>query len=98
MKIVSDFFNKTAQAIDKKYFPSVKYYRDDKDCTDVHYTIELFNNGCLTYNDLIKRLAKSCKETHQNIHSIVSKYIEDFEGVTYTKNSCIYSLDKNKDK
>lgn len=83
MKIVDNFFNKLAQEIGKKYFPNVIYYRDDKDCTDVHYSIELFNNGCLTYTRLINKLAKSCKDTKKNIHSIVSKHIKDFEGYTY---------------
>ena len=83
MKIVSNFFNKLAQDIDKKYFPTVKYYRDDKDCTAVHYSIELFNNGALTYPKLIKRLAKSCKDTESNIHAIVKNYIEDFEGYKF---------------
>jgi len=75
MKIVSDFFNKLASEIDKTYFPNVKYYRDDKNCTKVHYAIELFNNGCLTYQKLIKKLSLACKDTETNIETIVSKYI-----------------------
>ena len=53
MKLVKDFFNKLAVELDKIYFPEVKYYRDNEDCTKVHYAIELFNNGCLTYDDFI---------------------------------------------
>lgn len=83
MKIVNDFFNKLAKELGEKYFPTVKYYRDNKDCTAVHYALELFNNGCLTYHELIKRLAKSCRETEANIHAIVSKYIKDFEGYEF---------------
>lgn len=75
MKIVDDFFNKAAKEIDAKYFPEVKYYRDDKNDEAVHYTLELFNNGCLTYVKLISRLAKSCHDTQENIMNIVDKYI-----------------------
>lgn len=83
IKIVSDFFNKLTKDIDTKYFPDVKYYRDNKNTTDIHYTTELFNNGCLTYVKLIDRLAKSCNDTKENIHAIVSKHIEDFGDFTY---------------
>lgn len=83
MKIVTDFFNKLAVELDKTYFPDVKYYRDNNDCAKVHYAIELFNNGCLTYDKFIKKLSKLCKETELNIHKIVSKYIEDFDGYKF---------------
>ena len=75
MKIVADFFNKVAIDLDNHFFPNVKYYRDNNDCADVHYTIELFNNGCLTYSDFINRLVKSCKSNSNNIKNIVDKYI-----------------------
>lgn len=75
MTIITDFFNKTASDIDKKYFPDVKYYRDNKDCEAVHYALELFNNGCLTYKKLLTKLAKSCNDTVENIKTIVDKYI-----------------------
>lgn len=75
IKSVDDFFPKLAKELDDKYFPDVKYYRNDKNDTAVHYTIELFNNGCLTYGKLLKRLAKSCKDTEENIELIVSKYL-----------------------
>ena len=83
MKKTSDFFNKLTKELDKKYFPEVKYYRDNKNTTKIHYTVELFNNGCLTYGNLIKRISDSCKDTKQNIHSIVSPYIEDFGDFIY---------------
>lgn len=83
MKIVTDFFNKLAVELDKTYFPDVKYYRDNDDCAKVHYAIELFNNGCLAYDKFIKKLSKPCKETELNIHKIVSKYIEDFDGYKF---------------
>lgn len=78
MKIVPDFFNKLAREIDAKYFPEVKYYGDNKNTVNIHRAIELFNNGCLTYPKLIKKLAISCSDTEKNIHNIVSKHIEDF--------------------
>jgi len=75
---VDDFFNKLANDIDKKYFPDVKFYRDDKNDEAAHYAIELFNNGASTYDKLISKLSKHCKDTKENIHKIVSKYIKDF--------------------
>jgi hypothetical protein len=86
MKLVSDFFNKLTSEIDKKYFPDVKYYRDKKETTEIHYAVELFNNGCFTYERLINRLSKSCNETKEIIHTIVSKYIEDFGDYEYKSN------------
>lgn len=83
IKIVSDFFNKLCGELDKKYFPHVKYYRDDKNTTQIHQVSELFNNGVLTYNKLIDTLSKSCNETKENIHKIVSNYIEDFGDFKY---------------
>ena len=78
-----DFFNKVATEIDQRYFPQVKYYRDDKDCTKVHYDLELFNNGCLTYRQLIGRLSKSCKETTEKMHETVSKNVVSFGSYNY---------------
>ena len=75
MGLVNDFFNKLAIEIDKTYFPNVSYYRDNKDNADAHYTIELFNNGCLTYTKLIDKLSKSCKDSKENIKTIVEKYV-----------------------
>ena len=75
MELVNDFFNKLVKDIDTQFFPDVKYFRDDKNCAYCHYTIEMFNNGCLTYDTLIKRLAKKCKTTSENIIQIVDKYL-----------------------
>ena len=83
MKLVTNFFNELASDIDKTYFVNVKYYRDNTECTNVHYAIELFNNGCLTYKLLVSKLAKNCKDTKENLHKIVSKYVVDFEGYEY---------------
>lgn len=82
MKITKDFMN-LATEIDKKYYPEVGYYQDNKYTQRIHYSCELFNNGCLTYPRLIQRLCAATKDTKQNIHKIVSKYILDFEGFEY---------------
>lgn len=83
MKKAPEFFNGLTKELDTTYFPEVKYYRDKKETTDIHYTCELFNNGCLGYDKLVSRIAKSCKDTKENIHAIASKYIADFEGYEY---------------
>lgn len=83
MKLVDDFFNKLVKELDKKYFPDVKYYRDNKNTTAIHYAGELYSNGCMTYNKFIDKLASNCLDTKQNIHKIVSKYVADFEGFIY---------------
>lgn len=83
MKLVNDFYNIVAKAIDTKYFAEVKYYRDNKNTIKIHYSLELFSNGCLTYDKLINRLAKACKETKENIHAIVKEYVENFDGYKY---------------
>jgi hypothetical protein len=82
MKLTNDFFNKLAKELDTKYFADVKYYKDDKNCAKVHYAIELFNNGCLTYTALINCLSKNCKDSKDNIHAIVKNYVI-FEGYEF---------------
>lgn len=82
-KTSDDFFNKVCKEIDGKYFPDVKYYGDNKNTTDIHRTVELFNNGVLSYAKLIQRLAKSCNDSNENIHNIIKKYIVDFGGYEY---------------
>ncbi len=84
IKIVADFFNKLVGELDKKYFPDVKYYRDNKNTEKIHYAVELFNNGCLSYGNLIQKLSKNCKVTKESIHKIVSNYIEDFGDFKYS--------------
>ena len=76
MVIVDDFFNKLTKEVDKKYFPEVKYYRDNEATTKIHRSVELFNNGALTYDKLIKQLAAACKDTAANIEAIVSAYVK----------------------
>ena len=83
MKTVSEFFTLLTLEIDKLYFPDVKYYRDNKHTTKIHYAIECFNNGVLTYRKLIGRLAKGCNDTTKAINSIVEKYIVSFGEYRY---------------
>lgn len=82
-KIEDDFFNKFTSEIDKKYFPNVKFYMDDINDLKVHQTIENFNNGVLGYDEMINRLSKYCKDTHENIHNIASKFIKNFGDYKY---------------
>jgi len=83
MKKVDNFFNKLASELDIIYFPTVNFYRDDEKCAKVHYAIERFNNGCISYNKLIGEIAKNCKASCFEIHKIVKKHILDFEGFSY---------------
>ncbi len=76
MKILNDFFNNTCSEIDKKYFPEVKYYGDKKETTDIHYAVELFNNGVIGYNELLDKVAIACSVSHEEIHKIISKNID----------------------
>ena len=84
MKIVTDFFNKTAILIDKTYFPNVKFYRDNENCMKAHYCIENFNNGVLPYTELVAELAKLCNDTQANIHNLIKEYVI-FDSPTFLK-------------
>jgi len=83
MKIVNDFFNKACSDIDKKYFPDVKYYGDKKETTDIHYAVELFNNGVIGYNELLDKVSLACKVSHEEIHNIISKHVESFGNLEF---------------
>ena len=74
--LVDDFFNKVTKDLDKKYFPTVKYYGDDKDAAKVHHSVELYSNGALTYDKLISQLSAACKDSKENIERIVSAYFK----------------------
>ena len=74
--VVDDFFNKVTKDLDKKYFPAVKYYGDDKDAAKVHHSVELYSNGALTYDKLISQLSAACKDSKDNIERIVSAYFK----------------------
>ena len=77
-KLVDDFFNKVLKELDAKYFPDVKYYRDNDKDADLHYTTECFSNGVTAYNTFISKAAKCCNDTKENVHDIVYKYIMPF--------------------
>lgn len=79
-----DFFNKVATEIRAKYFPNeVHHHTLGTPYQKTTQAIELFNNGCLTYRQLIGRLSKSCGETTEKIHQIVEKYVVSFGSYTY---------------
>ena len=83
INIASNFFNNVVMELDRKYFPEVKYYLDNKKTTKIHYTTELFNNGCITYSKLIDTLSKACSDTKLNIHNVVRKNIASFGDFEY---------------
>jgi len=79
-----DFFNKVATEIRQTYFKNeVHCFTQNEKYHSATYTIELFNNGCLTYRKLIGRLAKACNDTTFNIHAIVQKYVVSFGSYEY---------------
>ena len=79
-----DFYNKVAKELRATYFPNEKHgYTDSKDYHATTYTLELFNNGCLTYRQLIGRLSKSCKETTEKMHETVSENVVSFGSYNY---------------
>ena len=74
-----NFFNKLATEVREAYFPNENHgTTENKNYWETTHTIELFNNGCLTYRQLILRLAKSCQDKNKNLHKIVEKYIVSF--------------------
>lgn len=75
MALVNDFFNKVQSELDAKYFPGLKYYRDNDKCAKLHYQTELFSNGCLTYKKYVNQVAKLCNDTKDNVKGIIDKYI-----------------------
>ena len=79
-----DFFNKVATEVRATYFANENHGRtENKNYHKTSNTLELFNNGCLTYRQLIGRLSKSCEDTTENIHKIVEKYVVSFGSYNY---------------
>jgi len=89
-----NFFNKVATDIRDRYFPNEKHgYTQNKNYHAAKYTIELFNNGCLTYRTFIGRLAKACDTNNATIHNMVEKHIVSFGEYQY-KPRRLYSQSK----
>lgn len=79
-----DFFVKISKDIREKYFPKHDHSTTkDRNYWDATYAIECFNNGVLTYRQLIQRLAKACNSTNYNINQIVEKHIVSFGEYRY---------------
>ena len=79
--LTNDFHNKLAVDIKAKYFPNENHgTSDNQKYRKTLYSIELFSNGCINYQQLIGRLAKNCQTTTEIIHSITKKYIVSFGG------------------
>ena len=76
MKTVDNFYNKVAKDIMEKYFPTIKWHRDNFASQKAMYQLELFNNGCLNYTKLVKKLSKYCMTTKEEIEQILTKYIK----------------------
>lgn len=100
MKLVENFYNKIVNELDSKYFPNLEYYRDNKHCERLHYNTELFNNGCLSYKQYIKRIAKNCNDSKYNIKKIVDKHILKEKVLIIldsgTEEAHIYPFDEDK--
>jgi len=69
-------YNGLVAELDTAYFPQVKYYRDNKHTQKIHYACELFNNGCLSLDNLVKRITKETKETAEKTEKIILKYYD----------------------
>ena len=82
MQNVENFYNILCPELLAKYFPTVKFFRDNVKSQRMCYAIELFSNGCITYSTLIKRIVTQTKATETEIHSIVEKYV-DFQGYIF---------------
>ena len=84
IKIVKHFkkdgdYSYIVTEVREAYFPNENHgTTENKNYWKTAQTIEIFNNGCLTYRQLILRLAKSCQDRNKNLHKIVEKYIVSF--------------------
>ncbi len=84
MKLTNDFFNKAISEIRLVYFPKyIHGLTENKNYHKVNHSLELFSNGCITYNKLIKSLSANCKVGQFEINGILTKYVTDFEGYTF---------------
>lgn len=79
-----NFFNKVATEIRDIYFKGVNHFDINNSAYDkATQTIELFNNGCITYRKFVGRLAKACNTTNKSIHACIEKYIVSFGNYEY---------------
>jgi len=80
----NDFFNKAAKEIRNTYFPNENHGTTQNiNYQTVTNTLELFNNGCLTYRQLIGRLSKDCNDTTEKLHTIIKNYVVSFGSYEY---------------
>lgn len=79
-----DFYNKVVTELTAQYFPGSEGDRySNKEYLAMKYAIELFNNGCLTYRQLVGRTAKHCKSYTKEIHATIEKYVVSFGKYQY---------------
>lgn len=76
MRVVDEFYNKSAKFFTDKYFPDIDHgLTDDKNYRGMRYALECFNNGVISYDKLVKRLSKYCKSTM--IENELNKFIHE---------------------
>jgi len=75
MILTENFYNKVAEELMSKYFPTITWHRDNFASQKATYNLELFSNGCLNYNKLVKKLAKYCMAEEKEIKTLLSKYL-----------------------
>lgn len=75
MTLTENFYNKVAKELMQKYFSNIKWHRDNFASQKVMYNLELFNNGFLPYNSLVKKLSKYCMVEKKEIKTLLSKYL-----------------------
>jgi len=69
-------FNALVQELDSKYFPKEKWGENDDNIRKIHAKCELFNNGCVTSNQLAKDIARITKEDEEVIVDTILKHYE----------------------
>ena len=74
-----DFFNKVFSEVINTYFaefegvlPFGERYHKAK------YSLECFSNGVLSYDKMIKQVAKACKCRNIDIHNICDKFVKSY--------------------
>jgi hypothetical protein len=76
LTLETDFYNKFAKDIRETYFPNENHgTTENKHYWKTTRAIELFSNGCLTYENFVTKVAKEVKDNKENIQKTVDKYI-----------------------